>query len=248
MTTQEDFEGTPSSTQIEIQELWRKLQEAELTETIRAASNAGVLNVVPSTESAGNSRLRPTVYFPVEVNGILTNALMDTGSPATTVSLQFILKVLAKLWSDETDEQWREATRKKFHDPDVILKSYGGQQLDSMAQIEVSLSQGDRETKKTVLVRKDTPNDLLIGTDVHPELGFSLAATESTGKATDLFAGGEVTVKTVYAGATCPRQSRRSCQSRRTEQRNDSSSGPGSTATPSCPDTSCLPEDGERKG
>ena len=63
-----------------------------------------------------------------------------------------------------------------------------------MAQIEVSLSHGDREVKKTVLVRKDAPNDLLISTDIQPRLGFSLVVTGPNGKATDLFDRGEVTM------------------------------------------------------
>ena len=39
-------------------------------------------------------RLGPTVYVPVAVNGVSTDALVDTGSPATIVSLEFALKVL----------------------------------------------------------------------------------------------------------------------------------------------------------
>ena len=194
MTTQEGLERDPTSAQMEIQDLRRKLQEAELVEAVRAASNAGVLNVVPSTGSTAKSRLGPTVFFPVKVNGMLTNALVDTGSPATIFSLQFVLRFLTGLRKpDETDEQWRQATMKKFQDPDVILKSYGGQRLDFMAQVELSLSRGDRETKRTVLVRKDAPNDLLIGTDVQPELGFSLVVTDPNGRVKDLLDGGEVT-------------------------------------------------------
>ena len=81
---------------------------------------------------------------------------------------------------------------RKFHDPDVNLKNYGGQQIDFMAQIELSLSQGDREITKMVLVRKDAPNDLLMGTDIQPELGFSLVVTDTDGKTRYLLEDGEV--------------------------------------------------------
>ena len=90
-------------------------------------------------------RLGPTVYVPVSVNGVSTDALVDTGSPATTVSLEFTLKVLRQTRpEDQTDAQWIESTREKFKDPDVALKNYGGHQLDFTAQIELSPSRGDR--------------------------------------------------------------------------------------------------------
>lgn len=40
-----------------------------------------------------------------------------------------------------------------------------------------------------VLVRKGAPNDLLIGTDVQPKLGFTLVAENDDGGMTDLFNG-----------------------------------------------------------
>ena len=40
-----------------------------------------------------------------------------------------------------------------------------------------------------VLVRKGAPNELLIGTDVQPQLGLSLVAEDSDGGMTDLFSG-----------------------------------------------------------
>ena len=233
MTTQEPLEDP---TQMGTQELQQKLQEAELAEAVRAASNAEVLNVVSSAESAGRSRLGPTVFLPVRVNGTPINALVDRGAPATIISLQFALKVLTQLRrSDETDKQWREATMKNFHDPNVVLKRYGGQRLDFMAQIELSLSRGDQEMK-TVLVKKDAPNDLLIGTNVQPELGFSLVVTESNGKATDLFDGGEVTMHRdfIYTG---PGHSPSSC-SKEESKEETSQNATRSEVTPSCPNTS----------
>lgn len=39
------------------------------------------------------SRLGPTVFPPVAVDGVSTDALVDTGSPSTIVSLEFIFRV-----------------------------------------------------------------------------------------------------------------------------------------------------------
>ena len=49
-------------------------------------------------------RLGPTVYAPVAVDGVTTNALVDTGSPATIVSLEFALKVLRRNRPEEQTE------------------------------------------------------------------------------------------------------------------------------------------------
>ena len=74
-----------------------------------------------------------------------------SGSPATTVSLKFRART-----KDQTNQQW-----KRFTDPDVTLKSYGGFQLHFMAQIELSLARGNYRAEVTALVKKDAPNDLL---------------------------------------------------------------------------------------
>ena len=77
------------------------------------------------------ARLRPAVFATVGVNGVETKALVDTGSPATIISLDLVMTVLAKERKREvTPAQWREDTMKKFSVPDVTLKGYGGQRVD----------------------------------------------------------------------------------------------------------------------
>ena len=44
-----------------------------------------------------------------------------------------------------TVNHWVELTRAKFKDPDIVFKNYGGQPLDFLAQINLSLSRGDRQ-------------------------------------------------------------------------------------------------------
>ena len=182
MTSRESPGSPLTGQQKEIQELRGRLRQAELVEAI---NSAGAVNVVVTAESG--PRLGPTVYVPVAVNGVSTDALVDTGSPATIVSLEFTLKVLRQTRpEDQTDAQWIESTRE---DPDVALKNYGGHQLDFTAQIELSPSRGDRHLTSVVLVRKGAPNNLLVGTDVQPKLGLSVVARDENGGMTDLLSG-----------------------------------------------------------
>ena len=146
------------------------------------------MNLVVPIEAG--PRLGPTVYTPITVDRVTTDALVDTGSPATIVSLEFALKVLRKNRpKEQTDAQWIELTREKFKDPDVTLKNYGGHQLHFIAQIELTLTRGERRSTSTVLVRKGAPNDLLLGTDVQPKLGLTVVTKDDDGGLTDLFSG-----------------------------------------------------------
>ena len=105
VTSQEPQEN--ASSQQEIGELRKKLQQAELAKAIQTASCTGILSVVQSRDDNLAPRLGPIVFAPVEVNGVATDALVDTGSPATIISLEFVLKVLTKLRSEgQTDQQW----------------------------------------------------------------------------------------------------------------------------------------------
>ena len=61
-------------------------------------------------------------------------------------------------------KEWQEATLKKFETPQVSLKNYGGEPLDITAQLPVRITQGEYSAAIKVLVRKDAPNHLLLGT------------------------------------------------------------------------------------
>ena len=67
----------------------------------------------------------------------------------------------------------------------MTLTSCGGDQLNIIAQVPVVLSQGERQTDAVVLVQKDAPHDVLLGTDLQAQLGFSLML-ESHGRRVDL--------------------------------------------------------------
>ena len=203
--------ATPSTgKQKEIQKLREKLRQAELAEAIESSRE---LNLVIPIKAG--TRLGPTVYAPITVDGVTTDALVDTGSPATIVSLEFALKVLRQNRpKEQTDAQWIESTQEKFKDPDVTLKNYGGHQLHFIAQIELTLTRGERRFTSTVLVKKGAPNDLLLGTDVQPKLGLTVVTKDDGGGLTDLFSGRRTLPQSqVHDQQTSPEESKRSAVS-----------------------------------
>ena len=105
ITTQRSSEKSRTDKRKEIHELQERLRQIELTQAIESCSAVNL--VVPAGEGL---RLGPTVYGPVTVNGVTTNALVDTGSPTTIVSLEFFLKVLHRNRPNgQTDLEWKKS-------------------------------------------------------------------------------------------------------------------------------------------
>ena len=161
MTTQDLSAETPSSSQQEIRELREK--QPLLAEAIKVA---GVFNVVQQAESDGKSRLGPTLFFPVEVNGCTTNALVDTGSPATIAS-----QVCAGCPDQALLCRRDRSTVAGVHSEEV---SGPGGSPAKLRRTTAGFHSPNRvgtftRVTTTVVVQKDAPNDLLIGTDVWVE-------------------------------------------------------------------------------
>ena len=82
------------------------------------------------------------------MNGIPVQALIDTGSPATMILLDFALCVLTEGKKEgKVPSQWKEETASSarsaaFTPPGVTLNSYGEQRLSVIAQVPLCLSQG----------------------------------------------------------------------------------------------------------
>ena len=95
----------------------------------------GVLNTVAAEPGGGDNRLGPNTMAKIYVSGVLTQALVDTGSPATIASLEFMLDIFfSQRKESQTPAQWREDTEKRFQRPSVLLKAYSGHRLDIMSQ------------------------------------------------------------------------------------------------------------------
>ena len=186
--TTDELGAETTSRRSKIAELRQELHGVELEEAIEVAS--GVLGVIKTDGADTRAKLGPTVFAPIAVNGVVAKALVDTGSPATLISLDFILQVFAEQRDpSQTVRQWKEEVRKKFLTPSISLQNYGGHRLDVLAQVYVTLSQGNRHVNARVFVQKNAPNELLIGTDVQACLGFSLNVTREDGKIEDLLDG-----------------------------------------------------------
>lgn len=154
-----------------IEELRRELHEAELADGLESRS-VTIKTVTWSDEA--ESVLGPIVISSVEVNGLPTEALLDTGSPVTIISLDFALDVLEKERPRYSSvEEWKTEAKKQFVPPTVTLKNYGGGLLDILAQLLVQITQGGYKVDTQVMVQKGAPNQLLLGTDVQGPLDFS---------------------------------------------------------------------------
>ena len=71
-----------------------QLQEAELDDAL--AKVTATMHGIVSENSGSNAQLRPTVTAKVNLEWSETKALLDTDSSVTIVSLQFLLKALAR--------------------------------------------------------------------------------------------------------------------------------------------------------
>ena len=141
----------------------------------------------PKKQGAG-----PTLGSAVSVKLSLeeqpVNALVDTGSPVTIVSIDCLLDVLAKNRKTDQTKEWREEVEKRFLAPTLSINNYGGGEMNIISQLTVTLSHG-RECQTTILVQKGASLDLLLGTDVLPNLGFYVVDGAGPGPMQELLQG-----------------------------------------------------------
>ena len=97
-------------------ELRRQVQEAEMEESLEKAT--ATMHVIQPAEKQNESQLGPTLTAEVVFEGNPVRAFLDTGSPVTIVSLDFLLQSLAKQRPDgQTPTEWKEAVRRRLNPP-----------------------------------------------------------------------------------------------------------------------------------
>ena len=144
--------------------------EAELCEAIDCKSTT--LRTTAVRDSKG-SRIGPPVRTVVTVEGTDVDALVDSGSPVTIVSLALLLQVLASNKAPgQTPEEWTVEVKERLRRPTVTVKTYDGAKLLIHAETTLEISLGEKKHIAPVLVQKDAPEDLLLGTDFLPQLGI----------------------------------------------------------------------------
>ena len=182
---QEDHPETTKSEQ-RVGDLRRQLQDAELELALEKRS-ATMRGVTCDESDSKTVQLGPTVYADLEFEGCRVNALVDTGSPATIVSLDFLLDSLTKgRAKEQTPTEWKSEVRRRLKPPEVTLHSYSGGGLDIVGQILVTLRCGSHHHTAVVLVQKQAPEALLLGTDLQPYLGFRLSRNMGEGSTVEL--------------------------------------------------------------
>ena len=103
-----------------IEDLKKELREAEMQIAVEESSDT--LLTVSGDEGGSGTRLGLSVFAEISVNGIPTRTLIDTGSPATIISLQFVMTVMVAEKKDgQTREQWKADTLKKLASPEVSI-------------------------------------------------------------------------------------------------------------------------------
>ena len=145
------------------------------------------LTPAETADTADSVRLGPTLTSKVEVEGASMDALLDSGSPVTIVSLGFVLKVFAeKKPNEHTKDQWKAEVRERITRTAVKLRTYGGETLALVGEVTVSMRRGEHHTEATILVQNKAPVEVLLGTDLLPKLGFALMEHNPDQPAIDL--------------------------------------------------------------
>ena len=76
------------------------------------------------------AQLGPVIRTQVELEGHPTEALLDTGSPVTIASLEYVIKVLLEQKPEgQTQNGWEEKP------PDITLQNYGGDKINVVGQM-----------------------------------------------------------------------------------------------------------------
>ena len=75
--------------------------------------------------------------------------------------------------------------KSRLKSPSLILRNYGGNELDILKEVTVKLERGDYLCTAVVFLQKNPPHNLLISTDLLPSLGFRFI--KKTSNLVDIF-------------------------------------------------------------
>ena len=125
------------------------------------------------------------------MEGHPTKALIDTGSPISIVSIDFLLQVLNRnRLEGMSKEEWTSSVKDRLKPPRMTVRNFGGGEVNVICQCNVSLAYGEHSCSATVLVQKGVSQGILLGTDVLKRLGFHVLIPDTKGGTTDLLGTG----------------------------------------------------------
>ena len=109
---------------------------------------------------------------------------LDTGSPVSIVSLEFIVNALAKLRTeDQTPQKWIALVKKRLEPSTINMWNYGGGPLQFTRQLKAKVSLPGQEVVEGYLqVKSKAPVELLLGSDF---LRFMVIKPQTDGIAAD---------------------------------------------------------------
>ena len=167
--------------------------DAPNTINVEAALTEKMASMNSITTDGGEHTLGPVPMYEILVNGVPLKALVDTGSPATVISLDRVVDILAQDRPHyDSVEQWKLAMQKQLEPPTMLLKSYCGSKLNLVAQVKLQIATvSGQKIEAVVQVQEDAPVDLLLGTDLQTLLGFSLNVSVPGENSCDLLRGSE---------------------------------------------------------
>ena len=94
-------------------------------------------------------------------------ALLDTGSPISIVSIDFLLKVLLTATSTgQTEEDLKDAARKWIKPPTISVQNFGGGEVNMIGQVTVNISRGKHSCQAVMLVQKGIKLEVFLETDL----------------------------------------------------------------------------------
>ena len=90
------------------------------------------------TSSDVSGKLGPILTSIVEVEGEPVEALLDTGSPVTIISLEWLLQLLVRqCQKDRSPNEWKAEVECRLEPTAVVLQNYSGDRLRVVRQIRV---------------------------------------------------------------------------------------------------------------
>ena len=93
--------------------------------------------------------------------------------------------------------EWERTVKERLKPPDIILLSYGGGHLDIVGQMVATVQSGAHCKMAVLLVQNKALVELLLGTDLQPQLGFQVLQKNEGGPAVELLPNPELDVPSV---------------------------------------------------
>lgn len=196
---QRDVSTPTQQAKDKVTKLREELRAAELEASL--AENVVTTNVLHGSQDSTGSTAGgqdseellqgSIVEAEICLEGCPVVALIDTGSPISIVSIDFLLQVLNGNRPEGTNqEDWMSPVKGRLKPPRMTVRNFGGGEVNVICQCAVSLTYGVHKCDATLLVQKGVPQKVLLGTDVLKKLGFRMLTPDSEGGATDLLGTG----------------------------------------------------------